>query len=171
MKENKEDKNKFKKYWRLVLKSRFDLNTNSWKKFRCFKDLITETDVVDYLLSKDKVLENSYDLYQDILYYLQHRDYNSFNKIINKQYENISKEMEITLKTFRKYSNYIKNTLNYSYNNGVMERNNNTCKLMKRISFGYRNFRNMKARLMIITNVFRKQKREYHTKYSTPQFT
>ena len=77
--------------------------------------------------------------------------------------------MEITLKTFRKYSEYIENTLNYSYNNGVMERNNNTCKLMKRISFGYKNFRNMKARLMIITNIFRKQKREYHTKYSTPQ--
>ncbi len=169
MNENKDDKNKFKRYWRLVLKSRFDLDTSSWKKFRCFKELMTETDVIDYLLSKDKILENSYDLYQDILYYLQHRDYESFNRVINGQYDNISKEMEITLKTFRKYSEYIENTLNYSYNNGVMERNNNTCKLMKRISFGYKNFRNMKARLMIITNIFRKQKREYHTKYSTPQ--
>lgn len=170
MKENKDDRNKFKRYWRLVLKSRFDLDTGTWKKFRCFKELMTETDVVDYLLTKDKILENSYDLYQDILYYLQHRDYENFKKVINKKYENISNEMEITLKTFKKYSEYIKNTLNYSYNNGVMERNNNTCKLMKRISFGYRNFRNMKARLMIITNIFRKQKREYHTKYSTPQF-
>ena len=169
MKENKDDRTKFKRYWRLVLKSRFDLNTGTWKKFRCFKELMKETDVVDYLLSKDKILENSYDLYQDILYYLQHRDYENFNKVINKEYDNISNEMAITLKTFKKYSEYIKNTLNYSYNNGVMERNNNTCKLMKRISFGYRNFRNMKARLMIITNIFRKQKIEYHTKYSTPQ--
>ena len=42
-----------------------------------------------------------------------------------------------------------------------MERNNNTCKLIKRISFGFRNFRNMKSRIMIITNIFRKNKREY----------
>ena len=29
MKENKEDKNKFKKYWRLILKSRFDVDGGS----------------------------------------------------------------------------------------------------------------------------------------------
>jgi len=32
MKENKDDKNKFKKYWRLILKSRFDVDGGSWKK-------------------------------------------------------------------------------------------------------------------------------------------
>ena len=52
-----------------------------------------------------------------------------------------------------------------------MERNNNTCKLIKRISFGFRNFINMKSRIMIITNIFRKAKREYHTKYSIPNFS
>ena len=170
MKENKSDRNKFKSYWRLILKSRFDLNNSSWKKFRCFKDLMTEIDVIDYLLNKSSVLENTYDLYQDILYYLQHRDYNGFDKVISKEYNNLSPYMDTTLKTLKKYSKYIKNTLEYSYNNGVMERNNNTCKLIKRISFGFRNFINMKSRIMIITNIFRKAKREYHTKYSIPKF-
>ena len=131
---------------------------------------MTETDVVDYLLSKDKFFENSYDVYQDILYHLQHRNYKVFNQIINKEYKNISKQMQTTLSTLKKYSKYIRNTLEYSYSNGVMERNNNTCKLIKRISFGFRNFRNMKSRIMIITNIFRKSKREYHTKYSAPQY-
>ena len=169
MKENKDDKNKYKNYWKLILKSRFDLDTGSWKKFRCFKGLMTEADVVDYLLDKNEIFDNSYILYQDILYYLQHRDYDGFSKVINENYENISKEMKTTLSTLRKYSSYIKNTLEYSYSNGVMERNNNTCKLIKRVSFGYRNFRNMKSRIMIITNIFRKEKREYHTKYSIPK--
>ena len=86
------------------------------------------------------------------------------------------KNIKIFLKNFKlqntlkKYSKYIKNTLEYSYSNGVMERNNNTCKLIKRISFGFRNFRNMKSRIMIITNIFRKEKREYHTKYSIPKY-
>ena len=126
-----------------------------------------EIDVIDYLLSKISVLENTYDLYQDILYYLQHRDYNGFDKVISKEYNNLSSYMDTTLK---KYSKYIKNTLEYSYSNGVMERNNNTCKLIKRISFGFRNFINTKSRVMIIINIFRKTKREYHTKYSIPKF-
>ena len=148
MNENKDDRNKFKNYWRLVLRSRFDLNTGSWNKFRCFKNLMTEIDVVDYLLNKDTNFLNSYDLYQDI-----------------------SKQMQITLSTLKKYSKYIKNTLEYSYSNCVMERNNNTCKLIKRISFGFRNFRNMKSRIMIITNIFRKEKREYCTKYTIRKYT
>lgn len=168
MKENKDDKNKFKRYWRIILKSRFDLNTSTWNKFRCFSNLMTETDVVDYLLSKNLFFENSYDLYQDILYYLQHREYDGFEKVINEEYKDISDYMKTTLNTLKKFSIYIKNTLNYGYSNGVMERNNNTCKLIKRISFGFRNFENMKSRIMIITNIFRKQKREYHTKYSIP---
>ena len=170
MNENKDDRNKFKRYWRFILKSRFDLDTSTWNKFRCFKNLMTETDVVDYLLSKDKFFENSYDVYQDILYHLQHRNYEGFNKVVNKEYKDISKQIQITLNTLKKYSKYIKNTLEYSYSNGVMERNNNTCKLIKRISFGFRNFRNMKSRIMIITNIFRKEKRKYHTKYSTPKY-
>ena len=164
MNENKDDRNKFKRYWRFILKSRFDLDTSTWNKFRCFKNLMTEIDVVNYLLNKDKFFENSYDLYQDILYHLQHRNYEGFNKVVNKEYQEISKQMQTTLNTLKKYSKYIKNTLEYSYSNGVMERNNNTCKLIKRISFGFRNFRNMKSRIMIITNIFRKEKRKYHTK-------
>ena len=170
MNENKDDRNKFKRYWRFILKSRFDLDTSTWNKFRCFKNLMTEIDVVNYLLSKDKFFENSYDLYQDILYHLQHRNYEGFNKVVNKEYKDISKQIQTTLNTLKKYSKYIKNTLEYSYSNGVMERNNNTCKLIKRISFGFRNFKNMKSRIMIITNIFRKDKREYHTKYSTPKY-
>ena len=171
MKENEKDRNKFKKYWRFILKSRFDLDTGSWKKFKCFKYLMTETDVVDHLLSKSKLFENSYNLYQNILYYLQHRNYTDLCKIINAKYDNISKEMTKSLNTLKKYSDYIKNTLEYPYSNGVMERNNNTCKLIKRVSFGFRNFRNMKSRIMIITNIFRKEKREYHTKYSIPKYS
>ena len=40
-----------------------------------------------------------------------------------------------------------------------MERNNNTCKLIKRVAYGYRNFNNFKAKILIITNIFRKNKK------------
>ena len=94
MNQNKDDSTKFKRYWRLILKSRFDLDTSCWKKFRCFKNLMTEIDIVDYLLSKDKFFENSYDLYQDILYHLQHRDYEGFSQVINQKYKDISQSVD-----------------------------------------------------------------------------
>ena len=106
MNENKDDGNKFKRYWRFILKSRFDLDANTWSKFRCFKNLMIEIDVVDYLLSKDVLLENSYDLYQDILYHLQRRDYKGFEQVINKEYKDVSKQMQTTLNTLKKYSKY-----------------------------------------------------------------
>ena len=153
-----------------ILKSRFDLDGSGWKKFRCFKDLMTEIDVLDYLLEKDETLINTYDLYQDLLYYLQKKDYDSFNKVLNESHNNLSKQMKTTLSSLIYFSEYIQNTLEYSYNNVVMERNNNTCKLIKRISYGFRNFKNMKSRILIITNVFRKEKREYQTKYGIPKY-
>ena len=104
------------------------------------------------------------------MYHLQHRDYKGFNQVINQKYKDVSQQLQTILKTLKKYSKYIKNTLEYTYSNGVVERNNNTCKLIKRISFGFRNFRNMKSRIIIITNIFRKNKMEYHTKYSIPKY-
>ena len=131
---------------------------------------MTEINVVDHLLNKDKILSNTYDVYQNLLYYLQRRDYNSFNKVLKEQNSSISKQMKTSINSLIYFSEYIKNTLEYEYNNGVMERNNNTCKLIKRISYGFRNFKNMKSRILIITNVFRKEKRKYHTKHSTPKY-
>lgn len=68
--------------------------------------------------------------------------------------------MKTSLNTLRQFSSYIKNTLELPYSNGVIERNNNTCKLIKRIAFGFRNFKNFKARIMIMTNLFRINKKE-----------
>ena len=158
MKNNKENYRKFKRYWRLFLTSRFDLDCSSWKKYLCFKNLMTEVDIVDYLLDLSPTLKNSYNLYQNVLYALQNKNYQLLETILNSKYDNISKHMKTSVNTLKDFMPHIKNTLETPYNNGVMERNNNTCKLIKRIAFGFRNFRNFKARILIITNYFRKQK-------------
>ena len=148
------------KYWRLLLKSRLDLDCSKWKKYLCFKSLMTEVDIVDYILEHNTELKETYELYQNILYALQHRDYELFKNIINIEYKNISSYMQTSLNTLKQFSPYIQNTLELSYSNGVIERNNNTCKLIKRIAFGFRNFNNFKARIMIMTNLFRANKKE-----------
>ena len=94
---------------------------------------MTEVDIVNYLLEQSEELKVTYNLYQSLLYALQRDDYKLFNNIIN--------------------------TLEQPYSNGVIERNNNTCKLIKRVAYGYRNFNNFKAKILIITNIFRKPKK------------
>lgn len=158
MKQDKTNYRKIKRYWRLLLKSRLEIDRSSWKKYLCFKNLMTEVDIVDYILEKNSELKESYELYQNILYSLQHRDYKLFNQIISKEYIGISDYMKTTINTLKEFTTYIKNTLEQPYSNGIMERNNNTCKLIKRIAFGFRNFKNFKARIMIMTNLFKNKK-------------
>ena len=158
MRENKENYRKFKRYWRLILTSRFDLDCSYWKKYLCFKNLMTEVDILDYLLNLSPELTASYNLYQNILYAIQTKNYNLLETTLNHDYGSISKYMKTSVNTLKEFLPYIKNTLENPYNNGVMERNNNTCKLIKRIAFGFRNFKNFKARILIATNYFRKLK-------------
>jgi len=159
MKNNKEHYRKFKRYWRLLLTSRFDLDKSSWKKYLCFKDLMTEVDIVNYLLEQNDELKATYEMYQGLLHALQTRNYKSFTKALNVGDDNISGYMKISIKTLNEFLPYIKNTLENHYSNGIMERNNNTCKLLKRIAFGYRNFKNFKSRILIITSLFRTSKK------------
>ena len=159
MKKDKINYRKYKRYWRLLLKPRLELDSSYWKKYICFKNLMTEVDVVNYLLEQNEELKETYNLYQSILYYLQRKDYKLFKEIISKEYQNISEYMNTSLNTLREFSSHIKNTLEQPYSNGVMERNNNTCKLIKRVAYGYRNFNNFKAKILIITNIFRKTKK------------
>ena len=168
MKKDKLNYRKMKRYRRLLLKARLDLDSSVWKKYFCFKNLMTEVDIVEYILDQNEELKDTYYLYQNILYSLQHRDYNLFKEIIEKDYENISGYMKTSLNTLREFSVYIKNTLEQPYSNGIIERNNNTCKLIKRVGFGFSNFKNFKARVMIMTNLFRDNKKDTELSFSTP---
>ena len=168
MKKDKINYRKYKRYWRLLFKPRLELDSNYWKKYICFKNLMTEVDIIDYLLEQNEELKSTYDLYQSILYSLQRKDYKLFENIINKEYQNISEYMLTSLNTLKEFSCHIKNTLELPYSNGVMERNNNTCKLIKRIAYGYRNFNNFKAKILIVTNIFRKTKKSDEFYFITP---
>ena len=167
MKKDKVNYRKMKRYGKLLLKARLELDCSKWRKFLCFKNLMTEVDVVDYILNQNEELKNTYDLYQNLLYALQRKDYKLFKEMIDKEYSGISTYMQTSLNTLNEFSPYIKNTTEQPYSNGIMERNNNTCKLIKRIGFGYRNFDNFKARILIITNLFRSEKKNAENLLST----
>ena len=158
MKSHKIHHRKFKRYWRLILKSRDELNVSKWKKFTCFDSLMTEADIVDFLINLDDKLKLTYLIYQDLLYCLKNKNYDLLKKSLNNYNPNISSYMKTSIKTLLQFLPFIKNTFNNNYHNGYIEGNNNFIKTIKRIAFGFRSFRRFKARIMICKGLLKIKK-------------
>ena len=162
MNQNKEFYNKFKNYWRLLLMAKEDLNSLKFDYSRCFKKLISQYEIVEFLLSIDPELKATYDFYQDVLYAIKHRNFDAFHHAIHHASDLLSNEMKTSLNTLFKYQDYIKNTIHSTYTNGVLEGINNKIKVIKRIAFGYRSFYHFKARILIIHKYTFTQKNKSH---------
>ena len=158
MKKHKQHYRKFKRYWKLILKPRMDLNASKWKKFTCFKHLMTTIDVVDFLINLDDVLKETYWVYQNLLYAFKKNNFNLLYNTLNKQNNTVSSYMKTSIKTLLEFLPYIKNTFNNNYHNGFIEGNNNFIKVIKRIAFGFRSFRRFKARIMICKGLIKIKK-------------
>ena len=149
MKRNKNYYNKMKRYWKLILKRQDDLDYSKWQRFTCFKDMMTESDVVMNILRQDKELYETYNVYQKLLSSIKDNNYELFIETITKEYQNISDYMKTSIKTLYEFKDDIYNTFTNKYHNGYIEGNNNCIKVLKRIAFGFRSFRRFKARIMI----------------------
>ena len=158
MKKYKTHHRKFKRYWRLILKDRNELDFSKWKKFTCFNSLMTESDVVDYLINLDDKLKQTYLVYQDILYTLKIKNYQLLKAALSNYPSNIPDYMKTSIKTLTELLPFIKNTFNNSYHNGYIEGNNNFIKVIKRIAFGFRSFTRFKARIMICKGLLKIKK-------------
>lgn len=159
MKRDKKNYNKMKRYWKLLLKDRNDLNCEKWKRFTCFPNLMTESDVVNYILNQNVELKETYLIYQELLTSFKEKDKSKFEKALNHNLSNISDYMKTSIKTLIQFKDYIYNTFNYSYHNGYIEGNNNFIKVIKRIAFGFRSFRRFKARIMICKGLIKPKKK------------
>ena len=138
MKNNKAVYNKMKRYWKLILKDRKELDYSKWKKFTCFPHFMTEIDVVNYILDQSAELKATYYKYQELLQSIKEKNYNDFLYAINNINNNISDYMKTSIKTLIEFKDNIQNTFN-----------NNFIKVLKRIAFGFRSFKRFKARIMI----------------------
>ena len=80
------------------------------------------------------------------------------NEWINSARESKIKEFEKTIVTYRSWFKEIKNSFivhpitNKMLSNGYMEGKNNLCKAIKRVGFGYKNFKLLRNRIMLISN-------------------
>lgn len=149
MKKDKKNYNKLKRYWKLLLKNNDELDFETWKRFTCFSSLMTERDVVNFIINLNEELKHTYLLYQRLLSAFKSKDKSAFLLILNEKHDNISDYMKTSLHTLIQFQNMILNTFDNNFHNGFIEGNNNFIKVLKRIAFGFRSFRRFKARIMI----------------------
>ena len=155
MKKDKKNYKKLKHYWKLLQKCELDLDNKKKKYSNYFKREITEYDIVQYLINTNKILKETYNIYQGIIKAIRNKDSNLFIKIIESKHNNMSEYMKTTLKTYKKFKIFIINSLKYNYNNGLIEGTNNLIKCIKRIAFGYKSFSHFKTRILLITGIYK----------------
>ena len=145
---------KLKKYWKLLLKDKRDLDKKKKKYQTCFKKEMTQYDIVSYLLNTNEELYETYQIYQSLLYSIDTRNKEIFLSIIRCKNKKISKYMRKALKTFKNMRKYILNAFDYEYSNGIVEGTNNLIKQIKHTAYGYRKFKHLKARVMLIKGLY-----------------
>ena len=150
--EDKKNNRKLKRYWKLILKCSDKLNYTNYAYHRPFKVYKSETEVVDYLLSLDPTLRDTYQFYQDLLYAIHQNDFESFMAYLNEPPVQLSSYMKTSVKTLKKYAPAIQNTFVYAYSNGPLEGINNKIKVIKRIAFGFRSFTSFRNRILLSCN-------------------
>ena len=117
------------------------------------KDKFGERDIVrgiaiasTMLMDFENVDEEAYDNLIDAIY----TNKDIFLSIINGKNLKVSKYMKKAIKTFKNMEQYILNAFDYEYSNGIVEGTNNVIKQIKHIACGYRKFKHLKARIMLI---------------------
>lgn len=146
-----------KRYWKLLQKNAWDLDyeIRHWRP--SFKAYLTETEIVDRLLSYDPGLSQGYDIYQRFLSAMKRRNVPCFIQLLNEDYSELPDYYRTVITTFRKYKKEIKRALRVPYSNGPLECLNNHIKVLKRIAYGFRNFYNFRERIFLYRgNYFKK---------------
>lgn len=146
-----------KKYWKLLQKKQSELDWCHRKWQPSFKDHLTQTEIVDRLLSYDSSLAKGYETYQAFLRVLcyspdkkkQEERVNEFEKLLSQNYSHLPESYRTTISTFKKYRKEIILALSVPYSNGPVEATNNHIKVIKRMAYGFRNFINFKIRIFI----------------------
>ena len=160
MKNNKPAYNKMKRYWKLILKDRNELDYSKRKRYTCFPNLMTEIDVVNYILDQSVELKTTYYKYQKLLQSIREKNYDNFIYAIDNVNNSISDYMKTSIKTLTEFKDKIYNTFDNNYHNGFIEGNNNFIKVLKRIAFDFRSFRRFKATIMICKGLIKINKKK-----------
>lgn len=116
----------------------------------------TKYDELEFMLNNySEDLRIAYREKEDILDIIHSTDSpedkkNLFSEWVKRNLESHVSQLVECAKTFQHWAYEIKNSLEVPYSNGPIEGTNNKIKALKRTTFGMSNFKNFKARIMLL---------------------
>ena len=138
-----------KTYWKLPLAKHWKLDRIHFFRHRHYKKFMSKYDILQDILSLDKDFKYTYEFYQKFLIAIENKDVALLYNIINSSSEACPYFFKVNLKSLKKRIHYVINSIKYSYTNAVVEGKNNMIKFFKRVFFGFRSYRNMRARILL----------------------
>ena len=141
-----------KRYWKLIQQ---DSRKLSHKRFYrpTFRMHLTNKEILKKLLAYSQELREHYELYQLLLFHFQEKQTEHFFSLIEETISSVNPIFLTVFKTFLKDKDKIMNALELPYSNAKLEATNNLIKVIKRNAFGFRNFDNIKTRILIALNI------------------
>lgn len=160
---NKRLYNNYKRYWRLILSPRERLDTWEYHKFRLFDWMTNTGGIVEYLLERNEILKNTYRIVHGLREALKDNNIEVFQtSVIQSKLLKLPLGLKHVLRTFHKLDQFIAHTFQYdSLSNGRIDGLNNKIKVLKRISYGYRNFNNFRTRILLTTKLYFKEEKTH----------
>lgn len=135
-------------YWRLYLKRYENLEIKDVWWFSHLKDRLTQEQLVLEGIGLDEQFTQTYFSVQRLIWAFHNRDYTAFLDAL-ACVENVSPQLETTVKTFIHRKRLIKNMTHGKLSNGPIEGINRKIKQIKRTAYGYKNWKHFIFRIRI----------------------
>lgn len=140
-----------KHFWKLILTPAGLLKyDNYWSRRNFGYTQLTDVEVIQRLLAFNDDLKQAYRYYQDLILAINHRSKDELNHLLAIKWTQLPQSLQKVQRTLRRHLKEIITSFKYGdYTNGPVEGTNNKIKAIKRTAYGFRNFFNFRARILL----------------------
>lgn len=140
-----------KHFWKLILTPAGLLKyDNYWSRRNFGYTQLTDVEVIQRLLAFNDDLKQAYRYYQDLILAISHRSKDELNHLLAIKWTQLPQSLQKVQRTLRRHCKEIIISFKYGdYTNGPVEGTNNKIKVIKRTAYGFRNFFNFRARILL----------------------
>ncbi|NRO58457.1 ISL3 family transposase [Lactobacillus helveticus] len=140
-----------KHFWKLILTPAGLLKyDNYWSRRNFGYTQLTDVEVIQRLLAFNDDLKQAYRYYQDLILAINHRSKDELNHLLAIKWTQLPQLLQKVQRTLRRHRKEIITSFKYGdYTNGPVEGTNNKIKVIKRTAYGFRNFFNFRARILL----------------------
>lgn len=144
---------KIKSNWRIFVKNGATIDVSHFKSWRSFRlphyRPMTESMMLDECLSYSDALSATYDSFQYILHAFRTKQPDLFFHLIETLPESLDEAFRTKCQNLLTYREGITNAMILPYSNGKIEARNTHIKTLKRVSYGFKSYSNMRTRIFL----------------------